>query len=492
MVTGRRQLPARALGWLFLAGATIGLVSLLLPHPARASLAGLYSNVGLAYVGGLVLLVGAGRIRPWMLQAAVVLGSLLITRAILLSGEPDSFYSVWYIWVGLYAFYFFSRAAAAGQVGLVALLYGLALASDPPSSPIARWLTTTATLVVAGLFIDTLVRRAHQQTSAAAASASGMARVAAVAHELAGLSDSTSSRLTLCAGAVRVTRADQGALWEPGPGRNGVRVTARAGLQAGDDTFPSSAPPGVVEALGSGRPVMSRDVSMGRPGRSDGTARAWVWQPVIREQRAVAVLELSWSDRETLNDPSTRALLDLLAVEVAVTLQRLALLAELEAKACTDELTGLPNRRWWHEQLPRELTRAARREESVTVAIIDLDHFKRYNDTFGHQSGDRLLRTVSGSWMSELRPSDMLARHGGEEFVLALPSCALSEGLEVVERMRGVVPDGQSCSAGLACWDGNETAAELLARADGALYSAKRNGRNQSALAPESSAGAMA
>ena len=108
------------------------------------------------------------RIRSWMLHAAMVLGALLITRAVLLSGETVSLYAVWYIWIGLYAFSFFSRPAAAGHVALVAILYGATLVHSTPTSPVARWLTTVATLVVAGVLIDTLVRRARREASASA------------------------------------------------------------------------------------------------------------------------------------------------------------------------------------------------------------------------------------------------------------------------------------------------------------------------------------
>jgi diguanylate cyclase (GGDEF)-like protein len=114
--------------------------------------------------------------------------------------------------------------------------------------------------------------------------------------------------------------------------------------------------------------------------------------------------------------------------------------------------------------------------------MLDLDHFKRYNDARGHQTGDRLLKRVATYWCDELRPIDILARYGGEEFALALPACPLDEALLVVERLRAAVPDGQSCSAGIASWDGAESAADLLDRADRALYEAKRSGRDQSAL----------
>jgi diguanylate cyclase (GGDEF)-like protein len=478
-------LPSRALGSLYVSGAVIGLVSLLLPHPPRADLPGLYSNVALAFAGGMVLVLGASRIRPWMIHVALVAGSVLITRAVLLSGETPSFYSIWYLWVGLYSFYFLGRAAAAAHVALVAGLYALTLANNTPNSPIARWLTTMATLVVAGIFIDTLVSRARRQAGAVAASASSMARVAALAHELAALSESTAGRLALCEGAARATRAAHAALWEPGPDFNRLGMTGRSGLSADQEPPQSWPPAGATRAFGSRQAVVDRLSGPSRGERREAGLAAWVWQPIVHEERAIAVLELAWIDPAGLEDPHTAALLNLLAVEVAVTLQRLGLLAELEAKARTDELTGLPNRRWWQEQLPLELGRSGRRAEPLSVAILDLDHFKRYNDAHGHQTGDGLLRQVATAWRAELRPSDLLARHGGEEFTLALPACPPEEAIAVIDRLRSVIPDGQSSSAGIACWDGTEGVAELLARADRALYRAKRDGRNRSAMAAD-------
>jgi diguanylate cyclase (GGDEF)-like protein len=462
-------LQARTLGSLYLAGAVIGLVSVLLPHSGRADDAGLYSNVGFAFIGGIGLLTFSARVPRWMIHAVLVLGSLVITRAIVLSGDSVSFYSVWFIWVGLFAFYFFSRSAAAAHVAFVALLYALTLARDTPSSPVARWLTTVATLVVAGVLIDTLVRRSRLQASSAAASAQSMGRVIAVAHELAGLSDSAAARPALCEAAARVTQAATAVLWEPSADGTSLYASASAGGEPERREVPFAGPPaGAPQAFTTGETIFNG---------------ARLWKPILREERPIGVLELSWEDSIVLFDRSLLALADLLAVEVAVTLERVSLLAELETIARTDELTGLPNRRAWQEELPRQVVRATRSEQPLCVAMLDLDHFKRYNDDCGHQTGDRLLKQVAGAWNSELRPTDLLARYGGEEFALALPVCGAAEALVIVERLRTVMPDDQTCSAGIACWDGAETAAELLGRADQALYEAKRSGRNRSAMA---------
>jgi diguanylate cyclase (GGDEF)-like protein len=482
------RLPARTLGYLFLAGATIGLVSLLLPLPARAHVGGLYSNVALAFVAGLLLLCAASRMRPWMIHLALAMGSVVITRAIILSGEAASFYSVWFIWVGLFAFCFFRQAAAAGHMILVAVLYAATLVNDPPSSPVARWLTTVSTLVVAGFFIGTLVRRTRRQADAAATSARTMARVTDLAHELAALSDGLAARRSLCEGALRVTLAHDSVLWEPAGAENRLRASASASAGPWPATgvlAREASPSAIKAALTASQCVESHPPGAPRIlGGAGGSPGGRAWQPIVHESRVIAVLELSWNDDRFLQDPPTLAMVGLLAVEVSVTLQRLELLAKLEEIAQTDELTGLPNRRAWHERIPAELARASRRSESLSVAMLDLDHFKHYNDTHGHQAGDRLLKQVASFWSNELRPTDTLARYGGEEFALALPACPLSQALTIVERFRTAIPDGQSCSAGLATWNGTETAEELLGRADRALYQAKRAGRNRSATAP--------
>jgi diguanylate cyclase len=144
-----------------------------------------------------------------------------------------------------------------------------------------------------------------------------------------------------------------------------------------------------------------------------------------------------------------------------------------------DELTGLPNRRAWSAELPAAIERARRDRVALSVAMLDLDHFKRFNDEYGHQAGDRLLKTATAAWSGKLRAVDQLARYGGEEFIVLLPGATLELAASVLERLRGVTPAGQTFSAGVAAWDGNETSEELIARADQALYQAKDAGRDR-------------
>ena len=155
------------------------------------------------------------------------------------------------------------------------------------------------------------------------------------------------------------------------------------------------------------------------------------------------------------------------------------MMARLDELARSDGLTGLPNRRHWEDELPRLLEWTRARGERLCIALVDLDHFKAYNDAYGHGAGDRLLRSAAAAWSSSLREQDLLARYGGEEFVVALPACDLEDARAAMDRLRVVMPSGQTCSAGLAVWDGTEPMERLLERADEALYRAKDAGRNR-------------
>jgi diguanylate cyclase (GGDEF)-like protein len=147
--------------------------------------------------------------------------------------------------------------------------------------------------------------------------------------------------------------------------------------------------------------------------------------------------------------------------------------------ARTDVLTGLPNRRAWDEELRRELARATRNKHALAVVMLDLDCFKDFNDAHGHQAGDALLGEIGSLWCTHLRVSDFVARYGGEEFAALLPACPPDEAIAAIERLRIVIPEGQTCSAGVAYWDGQETPEALIGRADSALYEAKRAGRDR-------------
>ncbi|MGE5339542.1 MAG: diguanylate cyclase domain-containing protein [Gemmatimonadota bacterium] len=155
------------------------------------------------------------------------------------------------------------------------------------------------------------------------------------------------------------------------------------------------------------------------------------------------------------------------------------LLTQLNQLAHEDALTGAVNRRGLDERLPVEMARASRIAYPLAVVMIDLDHFKRFNDRRGHQAGDQLLRGAVAAWRTRLRPMDMLARYGGEEFTLVLPACDAEHACALIDRLRPLTPDRQTFSAGVAKWNGTDSAEELLRGADAALLQAKKGGRNR-------------
>jgi diguanylate cyclase (GGDEF)-like protein len=160
-----------------------------------------------------------------------------------------------------------------------------------------------------------------------------------------------------------------------------------------------------------------------------------------------------------------------------------ALIGHLGRLVHEDGLTGVTNRRGLDEQLPLETARARRLKVPLTAVMLDLDHFKRYNDRRGHAAGDELLRNAAQSWRRQLRPTDIVARYGGEEFTLVLPSCDGAQALQLIDRLRPLMPEQQTFSAGVATWDGHESEHDLLVRADRALLQAKKAGRDRTVVA---------
>jgi diguanylate cyclase (GGDEF)-like protein/PAS domain S-box-containing protein len=146
---------------------------------------------------------------------------------------------------------------------------------------------------------------------------------------------------------------------------------------------------------------------------------------------------------------------------------------QLANSARLDPLTGVANRRTWNEDLAARLADAAETGEPLSVALLDLDEFKEFNDDWGHQRGDQLLITIAQGWRAALREEDLLARYGGDEFAVLMPRCAADEAAAAVQRLTDFPPE--HASAGVAQWDGRESGDELLARADAALLRSKRD-----------------
>jgi diguanylate cyclase (GGDEF)-like protein/PAS domain S-box-containing protein len=216
---------------------------------------------------------------------------------------------------------------------------------------------------------------------------------------------------------------------------------------------------------------------------SDSADRQSVVLPLNVGERSIGVLQLGFARSQPFA-PDERRFLDACANQCAQAIERGRLFTAVAALAGTDELTGLPNRRTLYEHLSPELARAQRSGAPVCLAVLDLDHFKRYNDTYGHSAGDRLLRRVAGAWRGTLRPRDVLARYGGEEFVVLIADSSIAAACPILERLARSMPAGVTCSIGVAEWDGAETGDDLIDRADAALYRAKQLGRDRIEAAP--------
>lgn len=242
-------------------------------------------------------------------------------------------------------------------------------------------------------------------------------------------------------------------------------------------------------AFATGKPIWVPDVEdqgdCPQPLRSlKKGSRSLYGLPIRVGGEVIGAIGVGWSaPLPELGERRTTAL-DLVADHAGLAMRQANLVDELAAMTFTDALTGLPNRRHWDHHLQRLVSLPGRAHLPLTVAMIDLDHFKDYNDRHGHPAGDRLLRSFADGARRALRATDVLARWGGEEFSVALPSCPQPLADDVFRRIVAAVPDGQTCSIGCATWDGRETAAELLRRADQALYEAKRAGRNRVVAAP--------
>jgi diguanylate cyclase (GGDEF)-like protein len=285
------------------------------------------------------------------------------------------------------------------------------------------------------------------------------------------LTEEPDPRRGLCRAARALLGADLAALWERRPdGYVEATASTQVHQAAGGVLLPAVPADNDVAAVMAGgvtRVVLdARHEPLG--------LASLVAQPLLRMGTAVGVLVVGWREPRAEVEPEALDRLDLLAAAGGLTLQAVQRAARLERLALTDPLTGLPNRRHLETHLERELARAGRRGVGLAVAVLDLDGLKAVNDTEGHDAGDRLLRETTTAWRTHLRAGDLLARVGGDEFVLVLPDCGdLATCQGTVDRVRQA---GAAASAGVAVWNGDEHAASLLRRADAALYEAKRCG----------------
>ena len=208
--------------------------------------------------------------------------------------------------------------------------------------------------------------------------------------------------------------------------------------------------------------------------------------PMTAEGQAVGVLVVEYPGTVGKIERRVVNMVSQFAAYGALSLQNARLLQQVQRQAETDALTGLANRRTFEAALVREMSRAARNGEQLTLAMFDIDHFKSLNDTYGHQAGDEVLKQVADALVEASRDFDTPSRYGGEEFAVILPSCSTRESLSVAERLRKSLseieglPAEVTASAGVATFPTHAADMDsLIKAADEALYESKRAGRDR-------------
>nr|WP_167381802.1 GGDEF domain-containing protein [Novosphingobium panipatense] len=185
-----------------------------------------------------------------------------------------------------------------------------------------------------------------------------------------------------------------------------------------------------------------------------------------------------------------------LADSMSLALSNIALREKLRTQSLRDPLTGLYNRRYMEDALERYINLAQRTGTPISVLMIDLDNFKRLNDDHGHAKGDAVLRDVAGQLVGTLRPSDVIARYGGEELLVIMPKCSLGDAAAKAELLRQRIEalsaaHGAQVSASFGIATVPETATgagDVVTMADSALYAAKQSGKNRVVTAPRRAA----
>ena len=432
---------------LLVGGSVFVGVSLVLPHPPGGDNTALAATAAAMALAGLLCFALAARIPVasvhLIIAATVAVTGLLIVEAGVAVGQYGSIF----VWATLICAYYFPRRVAAVHLAWLLAVYAGALAlveSTAGYSPVTRWLFTAISLSVVMMLISVIVSK--------------RARADLRARRFFELSQDMLSTMDTEGRCVEANDA-----WRRTLGYAPSELEGRRLLELTHPEDHGLALDRAREMFVTGAESVDLDT---RVRAKDGT---WHW---LRTSSTFAADEGLVYSRST--DVTERRRL---------ASEREELLAKVEGMARHDALTGLPNRRLLDEQVPRELARARRAGRPLCLAIVDIDRFKAFNDSHGHLAGDELLRECAIAWDSALRGSDTLVRYGGEEFLVLLPETSQAEAAAVVERLRAATPRGQTCSAGIAVWDGVADVDGLISAADAALYRAKDGGRDQLVLA---------
>ncbi len=449
---------------------------------------GQYALSSLLAVVAAALAIGATRERDGSLLGLVPAALLFLAGVAFLrnsvGGSSSGTSALAMIPVFHTALYSRSRRHLGVVVAGVGLFYLLPiLIVGPPAYPHSQYRSAVLSVTVSaiiGFATQQLVASVRRRASEARDRERMLEQLVDVVHRLF---DSPHPRIDVCQAAKSISNATIALLYEPTADGEGLVCTAVTQREGAALRKPAEAGSAVQEAFDTRRPVLVTGDVEARVGNraswiATGRPRSVLYQPLTRHGVAQGVLVVGWADEIQAGGTHT-TIASLLAHEAAAVIARADVLDNLADEAQTDPLTGLPNRRAWDAQVKRVHSEGSQ----LVIAMMDFDHFKRFNDTYGHPAGDRLLKETAAEWRDQLRTGDLLARLGGEEFGLLLRDCDPDIASEVTERLRASVSDNWTCSAGIAVGEPGESAEDIIARADVALYEAKAAGRDRTHFA---------
>ncbi|AEV68840.1 sensor domain-containing diguanylate cyclase [Acetivibrio clariflavus] len=243
------------------------------------------------------------------------------------------------------------------------------------------------------------------------------------------------------------------------------------------------------DVLKSKKPLLENFVdSKEYPFTEDRNVSSLICVPLVTKTKNFGLVLVEHKYFNAFDEDNLR-LLNIIGQQVSIALENAELYEKMHEMATVDNLTGVYNRLYFQERLQKEFENAQKEGYSLSLAIFDIDHFKRFNDTFGHLFGDKVLKDISNMLKNSLRSGDIIARYGGEEFVVLFPRTGLKEAYDKVESLREkiaktvirdeLVTASVTVSFGLSSYpEISSTQSELLKMADNALYDAKASGRN--------------
>lgn len=462
-------------------GVTVLTLLLLPPRPENLSLP---ANTAVAVVAALTAVaVAALRHRalpPFVIHALTALGTALITVVVAYGGDATTQFAVFYLWMVVYAAAFFTLTGWSVHVVLAIAGYLLAARIHPDPQQLVDFAPVIAgpALVVGGFV--------HVVTARMRAAARRLLECVQISGDL--VTDTPEHHdvlAAICQASRRACEATTTTLIAPDP----------------DDTWR-------VAAYDGGQPIPAEEVT-GIPAHDDQPSDRAAHEPwfvtadraagqgsrlvhPLHDGELMGVLVVDWDRAVARLSDVVAHLLRAYAQQATTALRYHRVHRSLTELAATDALTNLPNRRAFETAMAAYRARGRRNDDSVALALFDLDGFKAFNDTHGHTAGDQLLCDTAAAWSKRLRHQDLLVRLGGDEFALLIPNTSLMDTVALVHELCALVPSAEvSCSAGVATWASDEPLAELLETVDQYLYAAKQDGGGQVRARPDHAAHRM-